>query len=108
MVEISIRGDTVTFEPQGWSKVWTLRSRVAVPLASVRAVRRAEPGVTRGWWKGWRLPGTHLPGVIVAGTFYRGGRRVVWDVRGTGERAIVVDLAGAGYDQLIVDVPDPE
>jgi hypothetical protein len=52
MVEISIRGDTVLFEPRGWSKVWTLRSQIAVPLASVRAVRRAEPGVTRGWRKG--------------------------------------------------------
>lgn len=71
-------------------------------------MRRAEPNITRSWWKGWRLPGTHLPGVIVAGTFYRGGQRLFWDVRGAGERAIVVDLTGAAYDRLIVDVPDTE
>jgi hypothetical protein len=108
MVEISIRGDAVTFGIRGWSKVWSLRTRVTVPLASVRAVRRAEPGVTRGWRMGWNMPGTCLPGVIVAGTFYRGGRRIFYDVRGAGERAIVVDLNGAAYDHLVVDVPDRE
>jgi hypothetical protein len=108
MVEISIWDDAVIFEPRGWGKVWTLRSRVVVPLASVRAVRRAEPGVTRGWRKGWNMPGTRLPGVIVAGTFFRGGQRIFYDVRGAGERAIVVDLNGAAYDQLVVDVPDRE
>ena len=108
MVEISIQDGRAEFEVQGWSKLWALRSRISVPLASIRDVRRADPGVVRGWWKGLRLPGTHVPGVIVAGTFYDGSKRVFWDVRRPA-RAIEVELAGgADYDRLVVDVADPD
>ena len=52
------------------------------------------------------MPGTHIPGVIIAGTFYRNGKRVFWDVKDR-EKAIVIELAGHRYHQLIVEVADP-
>ncbi len=105
MVEVTIGNGVAVFEPLGLHKLWALRRRVEIPLTSIRAVR-AYPDVTLGWWKGWRLPGTHVPRIIVAGTFYRDGRRTFWDVvRPQG--AIVVDLADGYYDQLIVEVRDP-
>ena len=107
MVEISIQDGRAVFEVQGWSKLWALRSRISVPLASIRDVRRVDPAVIRGWWKGLRLPGTHVPGVIIAGTFYEGSKCIFWDVRKP-VRAIEVELAGAEYDRLIVDVADPD
>jgi hypothetical protein len=67
---------------------------------------RADPEVARGWWHGIRAPGTQLPGVITAGTFYQQGKRVFWDVHQP-ENAIVLDLADERYDQLIVEVADP-
>jgi hypothetical protein len=48
-----------------------------------------------------------LPGVIVAGTYYRNGERHFWDVRNP-ERAIEIDLAGVPYDKLVVEVADPD
>jgi hypothetical protein len=108
MVDVTLRGDVAIFEPRGWSKLWTLEARLTVPLSAVRAVRRAPPGVGRGWWKGWRLPGTHLPGVIVAGSYYGDGAWTFWDVRGAGDRAIEVELEGTRYRRLVVDVSDPE
>ena len=107
MVEISIRDGKAVFEVQGWSRLWALRSRITVPLSRIRDVRRADPSAVRGWWKGLRLPGTHVPGVIVAGTFYEGSKPVFWDVRRPA-RAIEVQLAGAEYDRLVVDVADPD
>ena len=105
MVEIRIAGDQLVLEVQGWSKLWALRSSLEIPLANVRGVR-ADPDVARGWWKGIRAPGTHVPGVIVAGTFYQDGKRIFWDVRDP-ERTIVVELADDRYDELIVEVADP-
>lgn len=105
MVEIQIAGDVLVLEVQGWSKLWALKSRLEIPLANVRGVR-ADPDVARGWWKGIRAPGTHVPGVIVAGTFYQDGKRIFWDVRDP-ERTIVVELADDRYDELIVEVADP-
>ena len=107
MVEISIENGQAVFEVQGWSRLWALRRRIVVPLPSIRSVRRADPAVVRGWWKGLRMPGTHVPGLIVAGTFYEASARVFWDVRRPA-RAIEVELAGTGYDRLVVDVADPD
>ena len=105
MVEITVADGHVVFDVQGWDQLWALKSRLEIPLANVRGVR-ADPDVARGWWKGIKAPGTHLPGVIVAGTFYQDGKRIFWDVKDP-ERTIVVELADDRYDELIVEVEDP-
>ena len=108
MVDVIIREKDVVFDPRGWSKLWTLYERITVPRSAIRGVRRAPPGIGRGWWKGWRMPGTHLPGIIVAGSYYKKGGWNFWDVRGSGKKAIEVDLEGARYSTLVIDVADPE
>ena len=104
MVEISVEGGVVVFEVKGMDRLWALKSRLEVPARHIRGVR-ADPEVARGWWHGLRLPGTHLPGVITAGTFYQDGKRVFWDVHRP-ESTIVVELADERYDELIVEVAD--
>ena len=105
MVELSIRGPLLRLEVKGLDRLWAMRSRLEIPLASVVAVR-ADPSVTRGVWKGVSAPGTHIPGLIIAGTFYQDDKRIFWDVKDP-ERTIVIDLADQRYDQLIVEVEDP-
>jgi len=53
------------------------------------------------------MPGTNLPGVITAGTFYQDGRRVFWDVHDP-EKTVAIDLHDERYSQLIVEVADPD
>ena len=105
MVEISVIEDALHLEVQGWDKLWALKSRLTIPLAHVLGVR-ADPAIARGWWHGIRAPGTQVPGVITAGTFYQQGKRVFWDVHQP-ENTIVLDLEDERYDQLIVEVADP-
>jgi hypothetical protein len=105
MVEISIVDDTLHLEVQGWDKLWAFKSRLTISLLQVRGVR-ADPEVARGWWHGIKAPGTQLPGVITAGTFYQEGKRVFWDVHQP-ENTIVLDLEDDRYDQLVVEVADP-
>jgi hypothetical protein len=107
MVEIQVDDNQVTFDVRGLHKLWAFKSKVEVPRAAVLSVRRLAPGEARGFWKGWRVPGTHLPGVIVAGTFLRDGERHFWDVIHS-DRAIEVELVGQRYDRLFVEVPDPD
>jgi len=106
MVEIDIRGGTLHLEVKGMDKLWALKSSLDVPLAHVRGVRR-DPEIARGWYKGLRAPGMHIPGVIAAGTFYRDGKRVFWDVH-RAENTLVIELADERYDALIVEVADPD
>ena len=105
MVDFSVDGGILEIRVRGVHKLWALKSRIRLPLAGVRDVRH-DPDVARTLWKGWRLPGTHVPGLITAGTFYRGGEREFWDVRRP-RRVVVVELEAAAYDRLIVETNDP-
>ncbi len=106
MVELSIANGVVTLEVRGLDKLWSLRSRLEIPLGHIRGVR-ADPVIGIGWWHGLKAPGTHLPGVITAGTFYQDGKCVFWDVHDPAG-VIVIELADERYDQLVVEVADPK
>ena len=54
------------------------------------------------------MPGTQIPGIIIAGSYLRDGRWTFWDVRGAGDNAIEVDLVGVRYQRLVIDVADPD
>ena len=105
MVEITVTDESAVFEVKGLHKLWAFRSRIEVPREHILGAR-VDPEVARGWWHGFRAPGTQLPG-LTAGTFYEHGKKVFWDVNDP-EKTIVVELADERYNELIVEVADPE
>lgn len=107
MVDIHVNDDRLTIDVRGWHRLWALKRKIDVPRTAVRAVRRLSGNALEGWWKGWRVPGTHVPGVIVAGTYFKDGERHFWDVR-RADHAIEIELDGQKYDRLFVEVPDPD
>jgi hypothetical protein len=60
--------------------MWAFKSSLEIPLAHISEIR-ADPAIAHGWWHGLRMPGTKIPGVLTAGTFYQDGKRVFWDVK---------------------------
>jgi len=104
MALISIDGDDLVVEIEGLDKLWALKSRLVIPLANVRGAT-ADAGAAKEP-KGLRAPGTHVPGILVAGTFHVNGERVFWDVHDA-TKAVVIELADQRYTRLIVQVPDP-
>ena len=105
MVDVTIEGDDIVFEVEGWDKFWALKSRLKIPLAHVKGAR-VDDDAAKGWWHGVRLWGADLPGVITAGTFYRKGRVVFYDTHKP-EHTIVVELEHEDYDRLILQVREP-
>ncbi len=105
MVTISVLGSDLMLEVEGLGKLWCLRSRLQLPLAHVRSVRR-EPEAARKWFAGFKLAGSHIPGILTAGTFYHEGGLVFWDVHDP-EGAIALELYDERYQRLIVEVSDP-
>jgi len=105
MVDVRIDGDRVVFEVEGWDKMWALKSRLEIPLAHIKGAK-SDDAAAKGWWHGVKLGGASLPGVITAGTFYKEGRLVFFDVHKP-ENTIVVELDHENYDQLILQVRDP-
>ncbi|MFF5173713.1 hypothetical protein ACFY3U_13850 [Micromonospora sp. NPDC000089] len=104
MANVFIDGDDLVVQIEGLDRLWSLKSRLAIPLANVRGAT-ADPGIADEP-KGLRAPGTHLPGVITAGTFHQDGESVFWNIR-DGARAVVIELADEQYARLVVEVADP-
>jgi hypothetical protein len=105
VIDIQVVNDKAVFEVEGIDKLWTLRSRLEIPLTHILGVR-ADSEAARGWYHGLRLLGTNVPGILTAGTFHQNGKNVFWDVHNP-ERTIVLELDHEFYDQLIIEVPDP-
>ena len=80
MTEIEITEDSLTVHVLGWDRLWALKSSIEVPLSRVASAEIDPEIARREWWKGIKAPGTALPGVIKAGTFYHWRERVFWDV----------------------------
>jgi hypothetical protein len=106
MVEITIVGEKAVFEVEGWHKLWSLRSRLEIPLAHVKGVH-ADPAPAMGWFDGLKLAGAAIPHVFRAGVFYQKGNFVFWDVLNP-KKTIVIDLEDEHFTKLIVEVADPE
>ena len=106
MVDLSVAEGKLTLHVRGTDKLWAFKSSLEIPLVHIAGVR-ADPEVARGWYHGIRMPGTNVPGVITAGTFYQDGKRVFWDVHHP-QKTIVIDLHDERYSELVVEVDDPE
>ncbi len=106
MVDLSIAEGKLTLHVRGSDKLWALKSSLEIPLIHIASVR-ADPQIARGWYHGIRMPGTNVPGVITAGTFYQNGKRVFWDVHHP-EKSIVIELRDERFNELVVEVADPD
>ena len=105
MINVTRDGEMIVFDVKGLHKLWALKSRLEIPAVNIRGARR-DADALRGW-KGWRVPGTYVPGLITAGTFYVDGKRIFWDVSDP-DKAVVVELEDEEYNQLIIEVEDPD
>ncbi|MFC1554552.1 hypothetical protein ACFL7D_07960 [candidate division KSB1 bacterium] len=104
MVNITVEGDRVVFSVQGLHKVLALKSGIEVSRSHIVSAYTDESVFT--FYKGMRVPGTHIPGVITAGTFRKDGKKIFWDVFRK-KNAVVVALAEEDYDRFVIEVEDP-
>jgi len=105
MVDLAVGEGKLTLRVHGADKLWAFKSTLEIPLVHIAGVR-ADPEIARGWWHGVRMPGTNIPGVITAGTFYQDGKRIFWDVHNPAN-TVVITLRDERYDELVVEVSDP-
>ncbi len=104
MVEIKVTAAEIQLEVVGMHKVWALKSRLRFPLSSVKSVTIDPQLADRP--RGLRAPGTYIPRLITAGTFYADHKRWFWDVCNA-NNALVIELEGEKYQMLVVEVEKP-
>ena len=107
MTEVELTRDALIVHVRDMDQLWALKSHLEVSLSHVVGAEmgaEADPEDAVEW-KDLRVPGTHVSGVITAGTFYQEGERVFWDVH-VPEKAVVIRLRDKRYARLVVEVDD--
>jgi len=107
MVEISVVDGHVLVEVQGMHRLWALKSTLRVPLTDIVSVTHDPERATRAF-PGLKVPGTHIPTVYTAGTYYQSDFRPdFWTVRHPEQAVVIQCTEDAAYDEIIVEVEDP-
>lgn len=103
MPQLEITESKLIVHLDKWEQFFSFIHKVTVPLAQVVSAR--ENKGLDNLRLGWRLPGTHVPFVIAAGTFIsKEGRQFVY--RRGGLQTVVVDLKGNEWTRLIIGMND--
>jgi hypothetical protein len=103
MPHITVTDTELVVDLSKLEQLASLTKSLSIPRGDITSAR-IDPEILKHL--GFRAPGTGMPGVIAAGTFYKQGDRqfVYWH---KGETPIVVELAHEKYDRLIIGL-DPE
>ena len=105
MATIMVEGDRLKIRLSGWQAVFALKREIDVALSNVVS---AEAGtLTSKRPDGIRLPGTYLPGVITAGSYWwKTTGWSFWSVRRE-DQAIDIRLLDEHYNRVVVEVAYP-
>ena len=106
MAEVELAQDALIVYVEGMDRLFTLRSRLEVPLSHVEGAE-ADPEEARRRWHGIMERGIWVPGSITAGTYYQEGELVFWDVHDQ-VKTVVIHLKDERYRRLVIEVEDPE
>lgn len=113
MARIVIEGGDLVVRLSRWQRLLGFHGDIRVPLARVRAVTAPATAHPRYHkmidWRLVRLPGSYLPGVIQAGSYYRLGKGE-WEFYAIRDprKSVVIDLdGGSRYTRLVIQ-PDQE
>ena len=105
MTELALAPDALKVKLSIAERLAAIHGDVVVSWANVRGAQVLE----RKWWMGLglRIPGTALPGLLIAGTYiWRRDKAFVYWRRG--QQAVQINLAGAKYSRLVLGVADAE
>jgi hypothetical protein len=91
---VDVHENHLVLDVRGVEKAMKLLGRLRIPLEHVQGAE-ADPEIERTLWRGWRIPGVHLPGVRF------------FDVHGHPDKTIVIHLKDETYRRIIVEVQDP-
>ena len=103
MVGIEVKGDSVMIGVRGLHKLLALKSQITIKGKNIRSAKLRDRSLQPPLW---RIPGTYIPWIISAGTYYGRKRKEFWDVTSWGT-SVELELENEKYTKVIVDVENP-
>jgi hypothetical protein len=105
MAQLDVDGDLLVVRLGIIDAMLSMRSTMRFPLTSVKNVY-VDP-VAGEEPKGFKAPGTAIPGTLTKGTFHFDGVKTFWNIwRGT--LVVVVELSNEKFDRLVIEQANPE
>ena len=106
MAELIRDGDTLTLKLTTLEKMEGVHGDLRAPIGSVTAVTVLDDTIHEV--RGWKLPGTRLPGVFAVGTFVSGEERVFAIVHHRPASGVKVSFRTGTHSAWIVSAEDPK
>jgi hypothetical protein len=103
-MNLAIEQNQLRIELEWFEQLWAfhLNKTITIPLTHITHVTTDEP---RSSWAELRAPGTCLPGVIKAGTYYTRQGKEFWYV--TSEKDyLTLDLHNEPYQRIVLTLND--
>ena len=95
-MDVFIENNTLHITFKGWEKVWSLKRAFSIPLLNVAFATTKKPVWS---WFELRAPGTFLPSVIKAGTFYTRRGKEFWYVQ-KHKRTLTIELKNYSFKRI--------
>lgn len=105
-LSIDRENSLLNIELSNHERLWSVRlnKMLSIPLGHIRGISTETPTIS---WFELRAPGTFVPGLIKAGTYYnRQGRDFWYATRGKG--FLVLELEGDKYNRVVLTMNDNE
>lgn len=101
MVKINFINDIIEFEILGMHQLWTFKSSIKVKFTNINKIYKKE--AKYDWFPGWRIPGTSIPYLITAGTYFKNNQKHFWDVTNYKE-VYIIELQDSEYEKLFLNI----
>lgn len=107
-MKFHISDESLEIVLEGREKVWALKRRIIVPVETVINVEWVSSTVNTWRLSGLRAPGTGVPGVFYAGSFYRKSGWEFWYLRVRQPGHIVITTNLKRYRVLRISVSEDQ
>jgi hypothetical protein len=89
-----------------WERIWAVyfNADLVIPLAHITQVSTQPPTSD---WRDVRLPGTFVPGVIKAGTYYTPRGKEFWYVT-RGDSYLTLELNNEFYQKIVLTLGESQ
>lgn len=103
-MQLSIKNEQLQIDMNLWERIWAFffNQTLQIPLNHICRVTIEKPDIN---WKEVRLPGTSIPGVIKAGTYYTEAGREFWYVT-RDDRFLTLELTDEFYKKIVLTLDD--
>jgi hypothetical protein len=111
-MKLNLENDNLIIDLEWYEKFWavTLNKQIQIPLSHIVGVaslkeNRVSTTEPSSNWSDLRAPGSFLPGIIKAGTYYTKQGKEFWYAVAD-KNYLTLELHDEPYRRLIITIPD--